>query len=340
MLGVLLGVILAAPSWAEDCGDTAGFDGARMPCACGDNVVTNTKLRKTDPVVSASPGDVCGIDGLAIIVDGITLDCAGFRLRGDGGPVGAEVGVFLDAVKEVTLKNCKIENFGPGIWVDQSSNFTLQNNTVRFSFSSGILIVNSTKGTVKQNEAADNEGDGIELIDTTNTTVDKNNVVKNAGHGIDLDDSRTNVISNNFVSDNGFDGISIAGSPDPDNNAIVDNLVKRNKIDGIRLFGSADSNVIARNQVSHNGQDGIDLDDEDEDGNFLDSNTGKGNVENGIEVSGSDNFVGNNNFSKNGQHGICVVVGNFDIGSNTGHGNGLLPDVDFACPDADDPGGV
>jgi hypothetical protein len=41
-------------------------------------------------------------------------------------------------------------------------------------------------------------------------------------------------------------------------------------------------------------------------------------------------FVANNEFNRNGEHGICVIPGNTDGGGNTGHLNALPPDVTFS----------
>ena len=60
-------------AWAANCGDSAGPRGSRIPCACGDRVVTNTKLVKSDPVVDAA----CPENGLTIGSNNIILDCRG-----------------------------------------------------------------------------------------------------------------------------------------------------------------------------------------------------------------------------------------------------------------------
>ena len=103
-------LMLTAYAWAADCGDTTGPGGTRIACQCGDRVTSNTKLKRTDPVVSIASTDVCSGDGLR--VRGlVTLNCNNLTLRGSG--IGA--GVALDNAGGVTIKNCKVTGFETGI---------------------------------------------------------------------------------------------------------------------------------------------------------------------------------------------------------------------------------
>jgi hypothetical protein len=81
-------VALAGPAVAKRCGDDV--DGADVPCACGDEVVSSTVLGD-DPVVRT----VCPYDGLLIRTrdeaTSIVLDLAGHTLRGRGRGVGLRV---------------------------------------------------------------------------------------------------------------------------------------------------------------------------------------------------------------------------------------------------------
>jgi hypothetical protein len=79
----------ASPARAGACGDNV--DGDRVPCRCGDNVVSDTVLWATDPV-TAEP---CSGTALTILVpkgaDGITLNLGGQSLLGNGRGVGIDV---------------------------------------------------------------------------------------------------------------------------------------------------------------------------------------------------------------------------------------------------------
>jgi hypothetical protein len=74
---------------AGACGDSV--DGARVACACGDVVVTDTVLWPTDPVAT----EPCADDGLTIVaprdVDSITLNLGGQSIVGRGYGTGIRV---------------------------------------------------------------------------------------------------------------------------------------------------------------------------------------------------------------------------------------------------------
>jgi hypothetical protein len=82
--GVLAAFVLllsaSSPSVAAECGDL--LPEGRVPCDCGDTVVTDTVLRADDPIVVTR----CELDGLTILsrqeADSITLDLAGLTIRG------------------------------------------------------------------------------------------------------------------------------------------------------------------------------------------------------------------------------------------------------------------
>jgi hypothetical protein len=91
---VLLGFTLTA-ALAGRCGDDV--DGERVACACGDVVVSDTRLLASDPVVR----ERCAADGLAIRApqgaESITLDLGGLTLAGRGAGTGVLV---LDGGRE------------------------------------------------------------------------------------------------------------------------------------------------------------------------------------------------------------------------------------------------
>ncbi len=86
---VCLVSLLPARTFAKECGDDVS--GHRVPCDCGDTVVSNTTLRPDDPIVSGR----CRGDGLKIEADAMAetliLDLAGLTIVGGGAGVGIEV---------------------------------------------------------------------------------------------------------------------------------------------------------------------------------------------------------------------------------------------------------
>lgn len=82
-------VLTAGVAAAGNCGDDV--NGQRVPCACGDTVVSDTRLVKTDPVASQR----CPDDGLTVRaagqVESLTLDLAGLQVTGQGSGIGIHV---------------------------------------------------------------------------------------------------------------------------------------------------------------------------------------------------------------------------------------------------------
>ena len=80
---------LTATAHARECGDFPDRD--RVPCACGDTVVTDTVLSPGDPIVSGR----CSFDGLRLrasaLAETIKLDLAGLAIVGTGAGVGLQV---------------------------------------------------------------------------------------------------------------------------------------------------------------------------------------------------------------------------------------------------------
>lgn len=86
---VFAGSLMAAPVSAKLCGDDV--EGADVPCACGDIVVSSVVL-DADPVVHGTP---CTHDGLVVRAPetrrAVIVDLHGATLRGSGGGVGIRI---------------------------------------------------------------------------------------------------------------------------------------------------------------------------------------------------------------------------------------------------------
>jgi hypothetical protein len=86
---VLILLAQAATALAGACGDDVG--GQRVACACGDVVVSDVRLQRSDPVV----GGPCSDDGLIVDAvrgtDSVTVDLAGLSLIGGGSGIGVHV---------------------------------------------------------------------------------------------------------------------------------------------------------------------------------------------------------------------------------------------------------
>jgi hypothetical protein len=204
---------VAGSAEAASCGDTAGPLFRRVPCACGDTVITSTWLRATDPVVTTHCSDSAA-DGLTIGANGIILDCRGLTVRGTGltGIIGKRDGV--------TVKNCVIEAFTDGIQLDGHGN-RLLGNTTRGTFG-GILV----------------GGDDVWLVG--------NRAHDCLVEGLFVQSGRRAVVWNNRAS-RCFDGFAING----EKAWVAGNAASANGRHGFRVIGS--DNDLLGNSADHNG---------------------------------------------------------------------------------------
>lgn len=312
LIGLL--VVGVVPAWAADCGDTAGPGGTNVPCSCGDTVVTSTVLNGTDPVLSTGPADVCPADGLYIGASGITLSLGGKTIRGSGSGTGLSLGGFDD----VTIKRGFVDAFDVGVSVSFGhgnvvSNVTASNVAVGFDLfgASGDAASGVPGNQLSANVVAAGSVNGIVLDASHENIVEKSKITGASLEGIVLYDSSRNVVRNNQVSGSGAGVVLCQGDENTFN-------ANRALVNGVGLWlvgacGPATGNVISLNITDGNGADGMLI---ETDGNRLIGNRGKGNSDDGLDITGTGNDVDYNVFDQNGDWGICVDPGNVDTGGN------------------------
>lgn len=218
-----------ADARAATCGDDIG--GIRVPCACGDVVVSDTTLRSGDPVVSRR----CPIDGLIVRAapeaESISLDLNGLALVGSGtgtglridhgGSDGALVVGGADAPGEIVGFATGVLNTTP------RALRRLERLHVKGSRHDGITLriygallvdVSSTDnggdgirlagqgGRLVGVEASGNRGSGLRL--DSRGTIAAVTARSNGRHGV-VSDGAGNDLSSSVVEDNGGNGILV-----------------------------------------------------------------------------------------------------------------------------------
>src|SRR5262245_2048340 len=295
------------PAWADSCGDRAGPGEARVACACGDTVITDTALKPGDPVVNALCSDV----GLSIGVDHVTLNCNG---RGFAGTTGQ--GIVLSGRTGVVVRSCRVTGFASGILLERSTGNTLLDNELLES-QNGIEILISHDNLVKANVVTPT----VEAIRVAaaraNAIVGNtlNGEVNSAGNGIVFGGGVTdNTIKGNQVFGFLESGIDLAFGG---GNAVLANSFSGNGT-GITVL-SSDPNTIARNTLSDNVGTGLLVE-----GNHhvLDGNRALRNGSRGISVAGRDNTVTRNTADDNQRDGIAIFGNTNLIDGNRGTSNG------------------
>jgi parallel beta-helix repeat protein len=160
------------------------------------NIPSDTTIGSWDSVnrVYTLTGDVSG--SIVVDEDNLTLDGAGYTVTG----TGSGHGITLYPRTGVTVENVTVQGFNTGIylalshynvltcntlsgnnpygiWLDYSSNNTLNGNTASGSHE-GIRINNGNGNTVMENTMSGNDN-GITLVSANNNQVYSNNFIDN-----------------------------------------------------------------------------------------------------------------------------------------------------------------
>lgn len=147
--------------------------------------------------------------------DDSVLDCAGFKITGDG----TGYGVYSNSpgYDNLTIHNCTIVNFEHGIYLyNYAENCTVINNNVTGNTDRGIYIDwHGTSPVVENNTVTGNGGEGMRIGRyCTGANVTNNTVSGNGDEGIFIRIfSHNSTITRNTLSDNLY-GIRVNGSLD------------------------------------------------------------------------------------------------------------------------------
>ncbi len=228
----------------------------------------------------------------------LTLDGAEYTVTA---PVQGEgYGVYLYDKTGVTIKNLTVENFEYGIYLESSSDNTLEGNTASNNDRYGIYLESSSDNTLEGNTASNNSSRGIGLDSSSGNTLEGNTASDHYNSGIYLDSSNNNTLENNTASGNHHFGIFLKSSS---NNTLKGNTVSNNSRYGIYLDSS--NNTLTDNTASNNAW-GIYLDSSS--GNILEGNTVSGNISDGIHLySSTGNTLEGNTASSNSSYGIYLA---------------------------------
>jgi parallel beta-helix repeat protein len=153
-------------------------------------------------------------DGIIIHTNGITLDCAGYTINGVSGT--RVYGIWVYDANRVTVKNCKLTEWGAGIYVSgavSSSRFTGNNVTgdTAVFFAIGYQIASTgTKNTFSDNIAKSNIYGFFFTSSTSGNTVSRNAANYN-GYGFIDDSASTSTGSPYFDTLNKYRGNTCSG---------------------------------------------------------------------------------------------------------------------------------
>lgn len=347
--GVALAVGLTwwSPLGAQDCGDTAGDGGARVPCACGGSVVTDTTLQATDPVVGDGP---CSLIGLNVSRPSVTLDCAGLSIEGPGNTVENSVGVLVSN-SQVSVLRCVARAFQYGInaadgvgglliqantLTDNEKGFRggepflnsrLIGNTASNNIKFGIQLKNGpVRNVIQGNTTMNNGRTGIQLNrEAKNNQIILNYVTGDGSRGgIRIDSSSTgNLIEDNFVNGGVF---GVGFNAETNGNLVRRNIITGTTLAGIWFNGPGTRNTARENLITTNQGEGIRLEGQADD-HTIDDNLVFDNARGGIEVCGADAGLTGNKAFNNVGFDYCIAA---DRGNRSRNNEGAV--FDLACP--------
>ncbi|MBU1076609.1 MAG: right-handed parallel beta-helix repeat-containing protein [Spirochaetes bacterium] len=154
---------------------------------------------------------------------------------------------------------------------------------------------------------------GLEILGVSSNNIVMNNLIySNSDDGINLDSDEAD---NNYIFNNEVKGIQVGTCSgmkieNGDNNVVRSNKVWNAQY-GIEIKGSATNNYIIRNLVYSNQFNGITLNSDDADYNFILTNIIRGgNQVNGIFLENGDfNLIASNHIYNNSMYGILLNTG-------------------------------
>ncbi len=306
--------------------------------------------------VSASLTQSVFANGSCIVIgsENLTFNCSGFFIGGNGTGAGIEANGSLN----VTIKDCRVENFTNNIlFIGTNRSFIINNTALNASgISSGvgesILLQRSNYNIIANNTAVSRQG-GIRLSSSSFNNLSNNNGTSIAANGIRVDDQASFAAENNTLINNtgssevssGFAAISIAGAGGAggaDNATLINNTgVANGSTIGINIAsGAEDANLTGNVGLSRDG-DGINIAGARATltgnngtslnvGSFglgifssgasttLRNNVGVSDAGPGIETDGTTPILINNTGRSNSSTGIFVTVTGANITENTG----------------------
>jgi len=202
----------------------------------------DTSIGTWDPVTRTYTLTTDVYETIQIDEDNLTLDGSGHTVTG----AGSGHGVYLYGRTDVTVRNMNVQEFTNGIFLRNSSNNTLTDNTSNSNNNRGIYLKLSGSNSLEGNTCNWNNGNGIYLKDYSNNNTVVGNTTSNNWHGITLGDSSGNTLRDN-ISNSNYRGIHIGHSS---NNILTGNSTSNNG-HGINLFYSS-GNTLRDNTTNSN----------------------------------------------------------------------------------------
>jgi parallel beta-helix repeat protein len=232
LLGLLSLSINIQNAYAPHLIITINADGSISPASA--NITTSNNVTYTFTAeINAS---------IIIQRSNIVIDGDGWTLNGVDLTIMR--GFNLTGVSNVTIKNLNILEFGYAMWLEETSQCVISNNTYATN-EGGIWLISSTENTVSNNNIS-GSFEAVALYSSSHNNTISNNTLVDGYYGIEVRNCSFNLILGNKISET-HDGIYTINSND---NTILKNDIT-NSSRGIRLEASS-NNIISGNNITNN----------------------------------------------------------------------------------------
>jgi parallel beta-helix repeat protein len=248
-----------------------------------------------------SDADTC----INIITNNVVFDGQDNRIDGSRSSGIKANGTDLIPIKDVTIKNVWMTNWGSGINFVYVEGGEISNNKLNFN-SAGIKLFLSEDILISNNDIVQNRqginlnaGEGTANIDIE---IRSNNIEENTGSGIYIRGGKNiKIVSNKIIKSGGY-GIEpyLWRSRGLLESNIENNEIRLNERGGI-LHGRG-FNMFINNIIDSNGGTGLDI----AGNNIVSHNTITNNVNTGLSFSSGKNTITNNNIGFNHERGMYI----------------------------------
>ena len=237
VVAVVASVLVAAPA------------AQARPAHCGMRIEHDFTLRRD---LHNCPGD-----GLVVVADNVTVDLRGHAI--DGVHRRGSIGVRVTGADGVTIRRGRIQQFGMGMLLVDSTHARILRSRIRGSFDEGIFTDKTSSHLFIAHNRISGNGirSGAEWADGIDARGDAVRVVSNAvwhnhDDGIDVNGTDISVFGN-LVVGNVHDGIDVDGH----DVLVRSNQSRRNGDDGIQVSRLADNVTIQDNILTRNADLGV-----------------------------------------------------------------------------------
>ncbi|MEM7827057.1 MAG: NosD domain-containing protein [Candidatus Aenigmatarchaeota archaeon] len=134
---------------------------------CSSKITKNTIL--TNDLLN------CPGNGLEISADNVILDCQNHKITGSGASLA--IGINITGRRNVTIKNCEIQNFSIGIYLENSKLSKIESNNANNN-GNAILILRGENNTISSNTLENNKFYGILMRNYSYNNLVESNIIE------------------------------------------------------------------------------------------------------------------------------------------------------------------